>query len=345
MTRSVEYSVEHGDVLETAVDVLVLKHAQRFYGVDLLVASRLGERGRPIDDLRLRPGTQRLVDGAGVVAARTVLFVGTPPLAEFGYAEIRQFSRDVLVRLASDPSVRSVGMTLHGAGYGLDEVESALAQIGGCMDAVRGDRIPPSLERIRVIEKDDDRCRRVYRALQHVLPPHWSPAGRLDDRRGWILHAPSPTWRGELGSHGVTAPSDPPAGLVDKPRAFVAMPFAKDMEDVYHFGISGPVRDQGFVCERIDQETFTGDIVSQLKRRIETSAIVIADLTGANPNVYLEIGYAWALGRPCILLIRGDERPRFDVQGERHIRYETIKELEIKLGREIAGLRAGGRIG
>jgi len=106
-----------------------------------------------------------------------------------------------------------------------------------------------------------------------------------------------------------------------------------------------PVRSHGFIVERVDQEAFTGEILSQIKRRIEAAAVVIADLTGANPNVYLEVGYAWGCGRPCILLIHGHENPRFDLVGTKHLRYERIRDLEKKLSTEVAQLREKGLIG
>lgn len=37
----------------------------------------------------------------------------------------------------------------------------------------------------------------------------------------------------------------------------------------------------GFLCERIDHDSFTGDILAQIKKKIETAAIVIAELTGS----------------------------------------------------------------
>ena len=64
------------------------------------------------------------------------------------------------------------------------------------------------------------------------------------------------------------------------------------MDDVFYFGIQQPTRHAGFVCERVDNESFIGDVLIQKKSRIENSSVVIADLAGANPNVYLEIGYA-----------------------------------------------------
>ncbi len=85
------------------------------------------------------------------------------------------------------------------------------------------------------------------------------------------------------------------------------MPFKNDLEDVYVFGIQGPINDAGYLCERVDMLSFTGDILERTKSRIQTSSLVVADLTGANLNVYLEVGYAWGKRRPTLLLARTSE--------------------------------------
>ena len=85
-----------------------------------------------------------------------------------------------------------------------------------------------------------------------------------------------------------------------RPIPFVAMPFTRQMDDVYYFGIEVSVHNAGL-----------------LRSRIETASVVIADLTGANPNVYLEVGYAWGKGRPTILLVVDVGDLRFDVKSQR----------------------------
>ena len=87
------------------------------------------------------------------------------------------------------------------------------------------------------------------------------------------------------------------------------MPFASEFSDLFEYGIQRPVRDLGFLCERVDQDVFTGDILERIKSQIEASAAIIAVLTGANPNVYLEVGYAWGKGRPTILITDDAEEP------------------------------------
>ena len=46
-----------------------------------------------------------------------------------------------------------------------------------------------------------------------------------------------------------------------KPHVFVAMPFKEDMDDIFFYGIQKPVRAAGFLCERVDQEAFIGDVL------------------------------------------------------------------------------------
>jgi hypothetical protein len=124
----------------------------------------------------------------------------------------------------------------------------------------------------------------------------------------------------------------------EKPHAFVAMPFAPELEDTYHYGIQAPVRAAGLLCERVDQAAFDGPIIQRIKERIETAKVVIADLSMANPNVYLEVGYAWGRGRPTVLLVRDVKELRFDVASYRCIVYRSIRELESLLTRELERL-------
>jgi hypothetical protein len=106
-----------------------------------------------------------------------------------------------------------------------------------------------------------------------------------------------------------------------------------------YYGIQGAVHGLGLTCERIDAASFTGDIVCQIKLRIDTAAQVVADLSLANPNVYLEVGYAWGRRRPTLLLVDDLETLRFDVEQQRCIVYKSIKQLEARPTEELRGLR------
>lgn len=125
---------------------------------------------------------------------------------------------------------------------------------------------------------------------------------------------------------------------VTRQHVFVAMPFDESFEDVFHFGIASPVRAIGLLCERMDQIAFVGDVIERMKERIASAALVIADLSYANANVYLEVGYAWGAGVPCILTCNRKTDLKFDVRGQRCLFYSTIVELEKRISSELAGL-------
>jgi nucleoside 2-deoxyribosyltransferase len=76
-----------------------------------------------------------------------------------------------------------------------------------------------------------------------------------------------------------------------------------------------------------------------VKERIATSDFVIADLTTANPNVYLEVGYAWGLKKKTVLLIKDPKELKFDIRGQRCLPYTSIKDLENKLKNELTNLK------
>src|SRR4051794_39561499 len=119
-TRGIEIQVAEADGLAYQTDVLLLKHAQALYGLDALAVDRIGIDPKilpPVDGFRIF----RQPNG---LAADAVLFVGVKPIREFSYRDIRRFGYKGLCAVASAvPNASRVAMTLHGVGYGLDEVE------------------------------------------------------------------------------------------------------------------------------------------------------------------------------------------------------------------------------
>lgn len=102
-----------------------------------------------------------------------------------------------------------------------------------------------------------------------------------------------------------------------------------------------PLHATGFLCERTDHDAFIGDIFEQVKLQIETASFLVADVTGANPNVLLEVGYAWGKGRPTILITQDPQILPFDIRGQHCLTYNSqkIKELEHLLIQEITALK------
>jgi hypothetical protein len=229
------------------------------------------------------------------------------------------------------PGTRHVAMTIHGVGYGLDEVESLLSQLGGLLDAFRVGHIPLTLECITIVERNQRRANRLQQIIEEGVSSYRLHEGE-ERVLVPVLHRPI---RPSISVRHIPRIDETGVESDAKPYIFVAMPFSEEMDDIYFYGIQRPVHAAGYLCERVDLTPFTGAILERIKSRIETATLVIADLTGANPNVYLEVGYAWGKNRPTILLVRNGEELKFDVRGQRCIIYRKILDLEKALEHEL----------
>ena len=110
---------------------------------------------------------------------------------------------------------------------------------------------------------------------------------------------------------------------MNKKIAFILMPFADEFSDVYKYLISDCLQDAGYDVKRADdiksQRNIIGDIVSG----IVNSDLIVADLTGANPNVYYELGIAHTLNKKVILITQEIDELPFDLRSYRVVGYST----------------------
>ena len=190
---------------------------------------------------------------------------------------------------------------------------------------------PGSLQKVFIVEKREGRAKRLHQTLLE----------RLSKMPGVVVADGAFRVSRPTGTSAPAAPSLPThgTGTVQKPHAFVAMPFAAEFEDVFHYGLQTPIHKAGLLCERVDAAVFEGLIIQRILSRIASARVVVAELTGANPNVYLEVGYAWALKVPTVLVARHPDELRFDVKGHRCLMYGgSIRELEKLVSAELHSL-------
>jgi hypothetical protein len=138
------------------------------------------------------------------------------------------------------------------------------------------------------------------------------------------------------------------SSTLPKPFVFVLMPFDQTFDDIYKFGIKGAADDVGAYAERIDEQIFSEGILDRIFNQISKADVVVADMTGRNPNVFYEVGYAHALGKIVVLLTQNADDIPFDLKHKQHTVYggkiELLrKELAAKLQWAIA--EAKGRAG
>ena len=109
-----------------------------------------------------------------------------------------------------------------------------------------------------------------------------------------------------------------------RPKAFVVMEFKEEYDQLYT-GVIKPVTEGfGYDCKRADDYHTTNLILKDIEDSIKASSVIIADITPNNPNVFYEVGYSHAIGKPTILLCdkKRDKLP-FDLSGFRTLFYDN----------------------
>jgi hypothetical protein len=103
---------------------------------------------------------------------------------------------------------------------------------------------------------------------------------------------------------------------------FVIMPFNSALKNVYDT-VENIVKDRcGLACVRADHIARSDRITNDIWAHINEARLVIADLTGRNPNVFYELGLAHGCRRPVILLSQDQDDIPFDLREIRCIEYE-----------------------
>lgn len=129
--------------------------------------------------------------------------------------------------------------------------------------------------------------------------------------------------------------------MTSKPFAFVLMPFSSEFDDIYNLGIQAVASENGVTAERVDEQIFNEGMLDRIYGQIDRADFVIADVTGRNPNVFYEVGYAHGKQKPVTLLTKSVDDIPFDLKHHRHLVYNgSISTLKSKLSREIIWLKA-----
>lgn len=111
-------------------------------------------------------------------------------------------------------------------------------------------------------------------------------------------------------------------------------------DDVLNGLIKPAAESVGFRLERADQIEESGLITTQVVRRLVEAEMVVADLTGRNPNVFYELAVRHAARKPVVQMITEGEDLPFDVKDVRTVAVPTggfaatqrcIQELATKI--------------
>lgn len=132
-------------------------------------------------------------------------------------------------------------------------------------------------------------------------------------------------------------------------QAFVIMQIGnKELEKIYDDVIESAIKSCQLIPRRVDKHNEGGLLKSEIIKFIKSSDIIIADLTNARPNCYLEIGYTMGLGKfkNLILTVKedhnrdspnykgGNKRVHFDLLGYDILFWDPNKLADFKLNLE-----------
>ena len=118
------------------------------------------------------------------------------------------------------------------------------------------------------------------------------------------------------------------------PTCFVIQPFDSGKFDKrFKETFSPAIISAGFEPYRVDEDPKADVLIASIEDGIRSAAVCLADITTDNPNVWFELGYAFAAGRPVVMVCSNERTGKypFDIQHRKVIPYKTEAESDFKI--------------
>jgi predicted transcriptional regulator len=113
---------------------------------------------------------------------------------------------------------------------------------------------------------------------------------------------------------------------------FVIQPFDKDKFDKRYTDIFEPaIIAAGLTPYRVDRDPSVRIPIEQIEDGIIKSALCFAEITSDNPNVWYELGYAFARDKDVVMVTEERQKFPFDVQHRQIINYKTSSKSDFEL--------------
>lgn len=112
-----------------------------------------------------------------------------------------------------------------------------------------------------------------------------------------------------------------------KEYCFVIQPYdGGDFDNRYDDIIKPALESCGVEAYRVDRDPYVEIAISVIEERIQDATLIIAEISMDNPNVWFELGYAMALGKPVIMLCDSmyrSEKIPFDISHRNVLIYRS----------------------
>jgi hypothetical protein len=117
---------------------------------------------------------------------------------------------------------------------------------------------------------------------------------------------------------------------IDSKQVFVLTPFNDNYRETF-FAIKDVCANMNLNCIRGDEEFIPNEVFPEIVRQITKSRLIIANITGRNPNVMYELGVAHSLSKPTIVVAQDFTDIPFDLNNKRIVLYKDEDDLRRKL--------------
>jgi len=142
--------------------------------------------------------------------------------------------------------------------------------------------------------------------------------------------------------------------MSEKKLCFVICPIGQEgseirkrSDQILKHVIAPAAQECGYETVRADTIAEPGSITSQIIDHIINDDLVIADLTGANPNVFYELALRHAVRKPFVQIVQKNEALPFDIAGLRtisldHTDRDSVAEVKSEIIKHIRSVQDKG---
>lgn len=120
------------------------------------------------------------------------------------------------------------------------------------------------------------------------------------------------------------------------PTCFVIQPFNSLYDKRFDSLYKPAIEAAGMTPYRVDQDASATVLVEAIETNIKRASVCLADISEDNPNVWYELGFAYAAGRP-VVMVCSDEREKkgrqypFDIRHRAIVNYKTEAPQDFQL--------------
>lgn len=115
---------------------------------------------------------------------------------------------------------------------------------------------------------------------------------------------------------------------------FVIQPFNEIYNARYSDTYKPAIEASGLHSYRVDEDPSAKILIDTIHQKIKDSKICFADITEDNPNVWYELGYAFALGKDVVMICNKNRKTDFPFD----IRHKSIIEYQTNSGKDFTDL-------